>query len=209
MLVDDNLTNLQVLSQALEAEGYELLVAQSGREALEIAREAGPQLVLLDINMPGMDGYETCRRLKDDKATSDAVVVFLSARGEVEDKLQGFETGAVDFIGKPFQFEEVVVRVRTHLDAYHERHQLRARNSELERKLAGGFLDLNESELRNLVATGESGQLEFKSTLRQNLHTRKPRHPRFIIWDHGLHPGLLQHDLRYPHTVAIRVYSPG
>ena len=81
LLVDDNPTNLQVLFQALEDEGYELLVAQSGEEAIATAKEAQPQLILLDINMPGIDGYETCRRLKDDLATRDAVIIFLSARG--------------------------------------------------------------------------------------------------------------------------------
>ena len=80
LMVDDNPTNLQVLFQGLENEDYELLIAQSGEDALAIAREAHPQLILLDINMPGIDGYETCRRLKADSQTADSVVIFLSAR---------------------------------------------------------------------------------------------------------------------------------
>lgn len=173
LLVDDNLTNLQVLYQALEAEGYELLVAQSGAEALEIAREAQPQLVLLDITMPGMDGYETCHKLKADEATADAVVVYLSARGDVADKLEGFEAGAVDFISKPFQFKEVVARVRAHLDSYHERAELRNKASELERRLEGGFHEFDETSLTELIAKGEGAKLEFKSTLRMNLYSKK------------------------------------
>ena len=102
LLVDDNPTNLQVLFQALEQEGYELLIAQSGEEALQIAQDAQPQLILLDINMPGMNGYETCRRLKADPNTKDAVVVFLSARGDVDDKVRGLELGAVDYIESLF-----------------------------------------------------------------------------------------------------------
>ena len=128
LLVDDNLTNLQVLYQALEEEGYELYVAQSGEEALVTAEETQPQLVLLDINMPGIDGYETCQRLRTSDATKDSVVIFLSARNAVDDKVQGLDLGAVDYIEKPFQFEEVVARVRKHLDAYHERLTLKNEN---------------------------------------------------------------------------------
>jgi DNA-binding response OmpR family regulator len=169
LLVDDNPTNLQVLYQALEEEGYELLVAQSGEEALKVAREARPQLILLDINMPGIDGFETCRRLKTEEPTRNAVVIFLSARGEVGDKLQGFDTGAVDYIEKPFQFEVVLARVRTHLAAYH-------RERELEKTAAQGapsFRQLSPDDLATLVAAGENDLVEFKSTLRANLHTGK------------------------------------
>ncbi len=172
LLVDDNMTNLQVLFQALEAEGYELLVAQSGEEALEIAREALPQLVLLDINMPGIDGFETCRRLKQGEAR-DASVIYLSARGDVEDKLEGFGTGAVDYISKPFQFEEVLARVRAHLEAWHERNDLARRNAELAERATGGFVELDEDSLRERIARGEDERAEFKSTLRTNLHTGK------------------------------------
>ena len=174
LLVDDNPTNLQVLFQALEAEGYELLVAQSGEEAIATAKEAQPQLILLDINMPGIDGYETCRRLKADRETSDCVIIFLSARGEVADKVQGLQLGAVDYIGKPFQFEEVVARVRKHLDTYHRHRRLQQKTESLEAQLSGGFPDLTEADLNSLVAQGESDRVEFKSTLRWNLHTNKP-----------------------------------
>jgi len=174
LLVDDNPTNLQVLYQALEAEGYELLVAQSGEEALTTAKEARPQLILLDINMPGIDGYETCRRLKADSETNESVVVFLSARGDVKDKVQGLELGAVDYIGKPFQFEEVVARVRKHLAMYHQHQKLQKENVELKVQVAGGFQKLSEGDLKELVAAGEGERVEFKSTLRWNIHTNKP-----------------------------------
>ncbi len=174
LLVDDNPTNLQVLYQALEAEGYELLVAQSGEEALTTAKEARPQLILLDINMPGIDGYETCRRLKADSETSESVVVFLSARGDVKDKVQGLELGAVDYIGKPFQFEEVVARVRKHLAMHHQHQKLQRENVELKVKVEGGFQNFMEEDLKALVAAGEGERVEFKSTIRWNLHTNKP-----------------------------------
>ncbi len=174
LLVDDNPTNLQVLFQALEDEGYELLVAQSGEEAIATAKEALPQLILLDINMPGIDGYETCRRLKDDNATRDAVIIFLSARGDVADKVRGLELGAVDYIGKPFQFEEVVARVRKHLETYHQQRRLREKNEALQSQLSGGFQDFTRDQLETLLQRGEGERVEFKSTLRWNLHTGKP-----------------------------------
>ena len=126
LLVDDNPTNLQVLYQALEEEGHELLIALNGREALEIAATAKPTLILLDINMPEMDGFETCRRLKDNPETEEIVVIFLSARDSVEDKVQGLRLGAVDYVSKPFQFEEVVARVNTQLALKRAQEQLRA-----------------------------------------------------------------------------------
>ncbi len=116
LLVDDNPTNLQVLYQALEAQGYELLIALGGEEALGIAQQAMPTLILLDINMPGMDGFETCRRLKANPQTRDIVVIFLSARDALEDKIEGLKLGAVDYVSKPFQFEEVVARVKTQFE---------------------------------------------------------------------------------------------
>lgn len=174
LLVDDNPTNLQVLYQALEREGYELLVAQSGEEALRISRDAQPALILLDINMPGIDGYETCRRLKADEKTAGATVVFLSARGELDDKLAGFDCGAVDYISKPFQFEEVVARVKLHLEAWHRERGLEAQNKDLEAKLASGFREMDAAAVREIIAAGENDSVEFKSTLRKNLHTNKP-----------------------------------
>jgi len=173
LLVDDNLTNLQVLYQALEREGYELLVARSGEEALEIADRAAPAVILLDINMPGIDGYETCRCLKSNDATSRSVVVFLSARGEVEDKLRGFDIGAADYISKPFQFEEVVARVRAHLETHRRQRLLEREKSELGARLGESFRELSDGDVAELIAGGESERVEFKSTLRWNLHSNK------------------------------------
>ena len=111
LLVDDNPTNLQVLFQTLTGQGHKLLVAKSGEDCLKIAAKTRPDLVLLDIMMPpGIDGYETCRRLKEDPNTRDAAVIFLSALNETKDKVKGLEHGAVDFVSKPFQAEEVIAR---------------------------------------------------------------------------------------------------
>ena len=135
LLVDDNPTNLQVLFQTLEGRGYKLLIAKSGEDALKIARKAQPHLVLLDIMMPGMDGYETCRKLKEDPETRESAVIFLSALDDTKDKVRGLEQGAVDFITKPFQGEEVLARVDTHLTIQRLKAGLQARNDALEHEL--------------------------------------------------------------------------
>jgi DNA-binding NtrC family response regulator len=135
LLVDDNATNLQVLYQTLAGCGYRLLAARSGADAISIAERALPDLILLDVMMPGMDGFETCARLKADARTRDAAVIFLSAVTEPGEKVRGLELGAVDFVNKPFQAEEVLARVRTHLTIRDLQQQLRRRNAELEHEL--------------------------------------------------------------------------
>ncbi|MEE8302728.1 MAG: adenylate/guanylate cyclase domain-containing protein [Candidatus Tectomicrobia bacterium] len=132
LLVDDNPTNLHVLFQALRGRGYQLLIAKSGAQALHIARQVQPVLILLDILMPGLDGYETCRQLKADPVTREAAVIFLSALGETHDKVRGLELGAVDYITKPFQVEEVNARVTTHLTIHRLQQQLARRNHALD-----------------------------------------------------------------------------
>jgi len=174
LLVDDTPANLDILYRALEDEGFELLVAQSGEEALEVTRAAQPSLILLDINMPGMDGFETCRRLKADPVTADSVILFLSARGDTKAKVKGLELGAVDYIDKPFEFEEVIARVRKHLDIHQRQDELEQRNLELEQWVSSAPDKLDEAALQSLITSGEGETLEFKSTLRWNLHTGKP-----------------------------------
>jgi len=116
LIVDDKPDNLQVLGHMLEKGGYEVLVAASGHNALEIAKiSPPPDLILLDIMMPDMDGFEVCRRLKDDPVLKQIPVIFISASGMTDQKLQAFHEGAVDYITKPFQSEEVMARVHTHL----------------------------------------------------------------------------------------------
>jgi DNA-binding NtrC family response regulator len=135
LLVDDNATNLQVLYQTLAGSGYRLLAARNGSDAITIAHRAVPDLILLDVMMPGMDGFETCARLKADHRTRDAAVIFLSALTDAADKVRGLELGAVDFVNKPFQAAEVLARVRTHLTIRDLQKELRGRNEELEHEL--------------------------------------------------------------------------
>src|SRR5262245_3763367 len=135
LLVDDDATNLDVLHHTLNGRGYRLFVTRNGESAIEVARRVQPLLILLDVVMPGIDGYETCRRLKEDPETREAAVIFLSSLDETKDKVRGLEVGAVDFISKPFQREEVVARVNTHLTLQRLRRQLEARNAERAREL--------------------------------------------------------------------------
>ncbi len=132
LLVDDNPTNLQVLYQTLASGGYRLLAARSGKDAISIAQRAQPDLILLDVMMPDMDGFETCSRLKADSRTQDIGIIFLSALTEPSEKVRGLDLGAVDFVNKPFQAQEVLARVRTHLTILDLQKTLRRRNEELE-----------------------------------------------------------------------------
>ena len=132
LLVDDNPTNLQVLYKTLEGSGYTLLAARDGEQALAIATKAVPSLILLDIMMPGIDGFEVCRRLKADPGTQGIPIIFLSALTDTDAKIQGFELGAVDYISKPFQNEEVRARVSTQLRIHRLEMELARRNAELE-----------------------------------------------------------------------------
>ncbi len=135
LLVDDNPTNLQVLYQCLEGVGCKLLIAKNGEMAISIAAKALPDLILLDIMMPGIDGYEVCRRLKSDPKTADIPVIFLSALGETGDKVKGLQLGAVDYITKPFQPDEVIARVNTHLTIHRLKQEIEQRKDELEHEL--------------------------------------------------------------------------
>jgi PAS domain S-box-containing protein len=132
LLVDDNPTNLQLLFGTLKGLGHKLLVAKSGEDALKVAQWAHPDLILLDILMAGIDGFETCAKLKEDPQTEEIAVIFLSALDDTEDKIKGLSLGAVDYIAKPFQAEEVIARVETHLTIARLRTELAERNRQLE-----------------------------------------------------------------------------
>ncbi|MCP4111115.1 MAG: hybrid sensor histidine kinase/response regulator [Desulfobacteraceae bacterium] len=116
LIVDDTPKNIQVLGTILKQEGYQINVARSGIQALEMVDKLPPDLILLDVMMPEMDGFETCKRLKSSSLSEDIPIIFLTARTETEDIIKGFELGAIDYITKPFNATELLVRVRTHLD---------------------------------------------------------------------------------------------
>ena len=142
LVTDDVPANLDVLFQALDAEGYNVHVASDGPTALKVAEQSLPDLILLDVMMPGIDGYETCRQLKAQAAIRHIPVVFLTARDDLEGIVEGFESGGVDYITKPFKKEEVLVRIQTHLERAILARRLASINEELELKVAHRTADL-------------------------------------------------------------------
>lgn len=135
LVVDDTLENLDVLISSMESFGFNFSVARSGEEMFRRLEQVLPALILLDIRMPGMDGFEACRRLKSDERLQHIPVIFMTALTEVADKVKGFELGAVDYITKPFQQEEVLARLKTHLTIHELQHDLRVKNERLQAAL--------------------------------------------------------------------------
>ncbi|MFN6455725.1 MAG: response regulator [Nostoc sp. EfeVER01] len=115
LIVDDNPTNLSVLSQALKSAGFAVRVAEDGESAIEMVQHKPPALILLDVQMPGIDGFETCQKLKADPLTQNIPIIFMTALADTGNMVKGFSLGAVDYIPKPFEQEEVIARVRIHL----------------------------------------------------------------------------------------------
>ena len=134
LVVDDKPANLHLLTSLLSDSGYDVRAVQDAIFALKSIQSTQPDLILLDIRMPGMDGYEVCERLKADERTRDIPVIFLSALSDMPDKLKGFQVGGVDYITKPFQAEEVLSRVKAHLNLYHLHKQLEEANTRLQSK---------------------------------------------------------------------------
>ena len=136
LIVDDTPANLRLLSQMLTERGYRVRAVTSGPRALASAQMALPNLILLDVKMPEMNGYEVCERLKADARTRDVPVIFISALDELQDKVRAFAVGGVDYITKPFQIEEVVARVETHLTLRRLQERLETANQKMARELA-------------------------------------------------------------------------
>jgi len=134
LVVDDTPANLRLLAGILAEQGYTVQPAREGSQALSIAQGVSLDLILLDIMMPGMDGYEVCSKLKASEQTRDIPVIFISAINDVLDKVKAFSVGGVDYITKPFQVEEVLARVSTHLALQHLQKSLQYKNEELEKK---------------------------------------------------------------------------
>ena len=135
LIVDDHPSNLQVLFSSLDKAGFKVLLAEDGESALQIAKSQLPDLILLDILMLDLDGFETCRLLKSQISTRDIPVIFLTALSEIVNKVQGFQLGGVDYITKPIEQEEVLVRIQTHLTLQRMRQQLLLQNQELQQAL--------------------------------------------------------------------------
>jgi len=156
LIVDDNSGNLSILQRLLEDE-YRVLPANSGKLALAWLEDNAPDLILLDIKMPGMDGFEVCRQIKQTERLAEVPIICLSVASDIEDKLEGFRLGAVDFVTKPFHKEELFARIRTHLNLY--------RYNRLFREKAAEKLIQSEQQLRDGERTAHLGswQMELAS----------------------------------------------
>jgi signal transduction histidine kinase len=172
LIVDDTTASLDLLGELLAGAGYAVRPAQDGRMALRSAKARPPDLILLDVRMPGIDGYEVCRQLKDDARTRDVPVIFLSALRDTGDKVRGFGLGAVDYIAKPFQPEEVLARVRTHVELRRLQTKLEERVAERTAQLQQSEAELRESQRRLQELTGflQSVREEERTTIARELH---------------------------------------
>ncbi|MCK4766428.1 MAG: response regulator [Candidatus Aminicenantes bacterium] len=150
LVVDDIQRNLQIVANFLEAENFRLSFAENGEQALKMVSRTLPDLILLDIMMPGMDGFEVCRRLKASPGTRDIPIIFLTGRAESEDLIKGFEIGGVDYVTKPFKGAELLARIKTHLELKHAREALKEKNEQITasiyyaERIQGAILPLHE-----------------------------------------------------------------
>jgi DNA-binding response OmpR family regulator len=177
LIVDDNPTNLGVLFDFLADSGFQVLVAQDGEDAIEQVEYALPDLILLDVLMPGMDGFETCQHLKAQESTKDIPVIFMTALSETVDKVRGLNLGAVDYITKPLQHEEVLARVKIHLSIRNLTKRLQEQNVHLEQeiqertKAENALLKLT-SELEERVEERTVALFESNQLLQQEIQER-------------------------------------
>jgi DNA-binding response OmpR family regulator len=136
LIVDDNPQNLQVLGSILSKNGYEPVVFLNGSDALAFLQQEPPSLVLLDVIMPEMDGYDVCRQIKSHPSTENIPVIFLTAKAQTQDLVQGFECGAVDYITKPFNSLELLSRVQTHVSLREMQKTLEDKNALLQKEIS-------------------------------------------------------------------------
>jgi two-component system sensor histidine kinase/response regulator len=153
LIIDDGPANIKMLEILLKAENYKTISATSGAQALEIIRDVIPDLILLDVMMPGMDGFEVSKKIKENEAADNVPIIFLSAKTEVNDIVHGFSLGAVDYITKPFNRIELLARVKTHIELKRSRE-----------KLKRSFLDLKESQQKIIELERRNSVLAMVAT---------------------------------------------
>lgn len=169
LIVDDTLDNLRLLSAMLSDQGYEVRSVTNGSTALIGIQNRPPDLVLLDIAMPGMTGYEVCDRLKADPQTQEIPVIFISALNEVFDKVKAFSIGGADFITKPFHTEEVLVRIEHQLELRHLQLQLQAQNDRLQQAEANLRRSLEQEQALN-QRIEEMTAIEERNRIARDIH---------------------------------------
>ncbi|WP_414577948.1 response regulator [Anabaena sp. CCY 9402-a] len=169
LIVDDTLDNLRLLSKMLTNQGYEVRCVTNGATALIGSQAQPPDLILLDITMPGLNGYEVCQQLKADSRTCEIPVIFISALNETFDKVKAFSVGGVDYISKPFQLEEVFVRMETQLTSRRLQAQLQVQNSRLQQAEADLLKALEQERELNLRLQ-EMATIEERHRIARDIH---------------------------------------
>ena len=152
MLIDDTPENLMVLTALLQQRGYKVRAFPKGKMAIAAAKRQPPDLVLLDINMPEMNGFQVCELFQNDKDLVEIPVIFISAMDNIDDKVHALQSGGVDYITKPFQAEEVYARVNTHIQLRRAREELRQFNLKLKEKVAEQIEEINQSQIATIFA---------------------------------------------------------
>jgi PAS domain S-box-containing protein len=178
LIVEDNPANIDVLIDLLSSAGFTIAVAEDGEDALERSQYKPPDLILLDVILPGIDGFETCRRLKADRRTQSIPVIFMTALTDLADKMRGFAVGGVDFVTKPLQEQEVLARVTTHLALRRMQQQIEAQNAQLQQEIAvrqEAEADLQRAhvELERRVAQRTSELAQANAILREQIAERE------------------------------------
>jgi signal transduction histidine kinase len=167
LIVEDTPANIQVLTATLRERGYQISVATNGHQALEVVARVHPDLILLDVVMPEMDGFETCRRLKGSEQWRQIPIIFLTAKTDAADIVKGFDLGAVDYVGKPFNAHELLARVNTHLTI----DRLRRENERLLLEAQRSFEDLRAAQARLLLSETTASQGRLAAVLSHELNS--------------------------------------
>ena len=173
MIIDDTPENLQILNAMLRRKGYGVSAFPQGPMALAAARRKSPDLILLDINMPEMNGYEVCEAAKADPALKEIPIVFISALSDTDDKVRAFRCGGVDYITKPFQMEEVYARVDTHLQLHRSRQVMRQFNETLQARVEAQVEEINKSQLAMIFAMAKLSHTRDDDT---GMHLERVQH---------------------------------
>lgn len=192
LIADDMPKNVQILGQILSSENFEVLVAENGVEVLEIVAEQIPDLFLLDVMMPQMDGLETAKKLKENDKTRDIPIIFITARSEKEHIIEGFAHGAVDYIVKPFDSSEVKARVRSHLELKHARDMLNNQNQILEQMVDDRTRKIQMLQRATLISLSTLAEYRDPETGGHILRTQDYMR---IIGEEVLKRGLYKKDL--------------
>lgn len=164
MIIDDTPANLEVLEEILSQQGYRVAAFPRGEMALRAAAKSHPDLILLDIMMPGMDGFQVCSQLKANETLQDVPIIFISALDDTANKVKAFTHGGIDYVTKPFQEEEVIARVKTHLSLRHMQLQLQRHSNHLEELVREKIKEISNSQMATLVAISNLAEFRDKYT---------------------------------------------